>query len=61
MSWALADPRIMLCFETFKEKLGDIANNMTEEEIRNLMERLELFSDIVFDIWLEKVNDTETK
>jgi len=48
-----------LCFDTFKEKLGDIAFTMTDQEIKYLMELQEQVADAIFDVWLNKENEVK--
>ena len=50
----LARPANMLNFETFKEKLGDLALTMTDEEVKRLMEQQEQVADALFSAWVNE-------
>jgi len=44
----------MLSFELFKQKLGDTALTLTDEEIKRLMELQEQVADALFNAWVKE-------
>ncbi len=42
----------MLTLEEFKKELGDVAQNMTDKELEEVMKLHYRFADIFFDMWL---------
>jgi len=44
----------MILLGEFKKRLGLSAEKLTDEQIKNLMERQERSVDALFDIWLSK-------
>lgn len=46
----------MISLEEFKNSLGDEVKNLTEEQILKLRENQDQMADIMFNMWLEKIN-----
>ena len=46
----------MISLDKFKEALGDLKDELTEEEILKLRENQDQMADILFDLWLAEIN-----
>jgi len=46
----------MIDLEKFKEALGDLKNELTEEEILKLRENQDKMAEIIFSMWLAEIN-----
>ncbi len=46
----------MISLEEFKKALGDEAKNLTEEQILKLRDNQDQTAEILFNMWLEKIN-----
>ncbi len=51
----------MLSLREFKEALGDMAKNLTEEEILKLRENQDQTAEILFNMWLENKKKNITR
>lgn len=46
----------MISLDKFKEALGDLKNELSEEEILKLRENQDQMADILFDLWVAELN-----
>ena len=46
----------MISLEEFKKALGDMKNELSEEEVLKLRENQDQMADILFDMWREDIN-----
>ena len=49
----------MISLEEFKKSLGDLQNQLSEEEILKLRENQDKMADIFFDSWLVEINQNK--